>query len=37
MKIQWWQDGIHISPENRDERKALATLFTASKVVRGRT
>ena len=27
MKVQWWQDGIHVSPENDEERKALAALY----------
>ena len=26
MKIFWWQGGLHVEPENDDERKALLTL-----------
>ena len=29
MNIQWWQDGVHITPSDDRERKALALLFEA--------
>ena len=27
MKIQWWQDGLHVRPSTAEEREALAMLY----------
>jgi hypothetical protein len=32
MKIAWWQGGIHIEPENTEERAALMLLWEARRV-----
>ena len=32
MKIAWWQGGIHIEPENAEERAALMLLWEAQRV-----
>ena len=29
IRVQWWQDGIHISPSNNEQRQALADLYYA--------
>jgi hypothetical protein len=32
MKVFWWQVGLHIEPENDDERKALILLYDSLKL-----
>jgi len=29
MKIFWWQDGLHIVPEGKDEFSALMTIYSS--------
>ena len=29
IRVQWWQDGIHIGPSNNEQRQALADLYYA--------
>ncbi len=29
MKVYWWQGGVHVEPENGDERRTLSELVKA--------
>ena len=33
MKIFWWQGGVHIDPENQEEREALIVLLDNLKIL----
>jgi hypothetical protein len=35
MKMYWWQGGVHVEPENREDRDALMRLWNADKVTSG--
>ena len=32
MKMFWWQGGLHIEPETKEERVALALLLDSAKI-----
>ncbi len=32
MQISWWQGGLHIEPENAEDRRALMRLWEAPRV-----
>ena len=33
MKIFWWQGGLHIEPETKEERSALALLLESTNII----
>ena len=37
MKVYWWQGGLHLEPENDEERKALQRITQDLKLIDLRT